>query len=704
MTTAIQPLRPAATDAPLQQLLMRFTGALNRRRAYAATHPMVVAAEDQFHESVSGVLAARSVLSIGVAKTELLIDGEPYVTRSSYARELATRLHRRGVGAITIQAGVPIEQLRETLGWLASESATDDAAANDRAPVLSGITITRVAYDQLGLGDAERAAGYAADHLWRSLAQIAHDESGADGTADGAPGHRTDDAPDASDPADVLARLRDSIRSGAVARRTATALQDLTAQGVAASPTGRAQIGEQLQRALVSLGDEAFVPIVLALGERTAQQRFVSQLVDVLPPAAIAPCVQRAGLAQERPVSSQGMQLLSKLASLVAQGQGAGADAALRSAAQAFVMAWTPEDSGASEPVAALDRIALHERTQTGLSRASAAHGTMQESSRLVQLALEIDLAGDDAEAAAEALVAAGVGSDLLRWTEDFGDSTSAVRLRRVATSEKAIRQLLLTEPVDRLQARALLEHLDESSAGALIDVLEGAEARGTRMIVRQRLSEFGAAITPILIARLDQAPWYLVRNILTLLHEIAVAQTGFAAGMESLARLLDHPQVQVRTEAFRLLMFDARGRDAAIRRALRDESERIVVLALQALTEPQDDRATLSQALVNQLMEMVDAGRQSDTVRARMVRALALTESERVRDWLIGLVVKKSRVLRRTTLAEPTLAAVAATQVLARVYSNDPVAIPIITLARKDGIDRRWQPREQGGGGEVAT
>ena len=237
-----------------------------------------------------------------------------------------------------------------------------------------------------------------------------------------------------------------------------------------------------------------------------------------------------------------------------------------------------------------------------------------------------------------------------------------------------------------------------------MIDVLEGAEARGTRMIVRQRLSEFGAAITPILIARLDQAPWYLVRNILTLLHEIAVVQTGFAAGMESLARLLDHPQVQVRTEAFRLLMFDARGRDAAIRRALRDESERIVVLALQALTEPQDDRATLSQALVNQLMEMVDAGRQSDTVRARMVRALALTESERVRDWLIGLVVKKSRVLRRTTLAEPTLAAVAATQVLARVYSNDPVAIPIIALARKDGIDRRWQPREQGGGGEVAT
>ncbi len=114
MTVAIPRVRTTAPDPPLQQLLMRFTGALNRRRAYAATHPMVVAAEDQLHESLCGQLTQRPVLTIGVAETELLIDGEQYVTRSSYARELASRLHRRGGGAITIQAGVPMPQLRET--------------------------------------------------------------------------------------------------------------------------------------------------------------------------------------------------------------------------------------------------------------------------------------------------------------------------------------------------------------------------------------------------------------------------------------------------------------------------------------------------------------------------------------------------------------------------------------------------------------
>ena len=180
MTVAIPRVRTTAPDPPLQQLLMRFTGALNRRRTYAATHPMVVAAEDQLHESLRGLLTQRPVLTIGVAKTELLIDGEPYVTRSSYARELASRLHRRGVGAITIQAGVPMPQLRETLAWLAREAPSDGDAAADLPPALSGIRVTPVAYDQLALGDAERTAEHAAGHLWRALAQIAGTNDDAD--------------------------------------------------------------------------------------------------------------------------------------------------------------------------------------------------------------------------------------------------------------------------------------------------------------------------------------------------------------------------------------------------------------------------------------------------------------------------------------------------------------------------------------------
>ena len=699
MTVAIPPVRTTAPDPPLQQLLMRFTGALNRRRAYAATHPMVVAAEEQLHESLGGLLALRPVLTIGVAKTELLIDGEPYVTRSSYARELATRLHRRGVGAITIQVGVPLPQLRESLAWLAREPAADGDNEVEQPPSLSSITVTPVAYDQLALGDAERTAEHSAGHLWRSLAQIAGSANMADAASDSADADDADDAPER-----VLAKLRDAVAAPDIAQRTALALLDLTSQAVTAPAGGRLLLGEHLLRAIDALGPAALTQIIRAMGESAAQTRFLIQAADVLPTSALANWLQIAAAASEQTVSQQMLDMLAKLASLAADSADEHTGSVVRSAAQTIVQCWTPDEPTLSEPVAALDRIAMHERTQSGSARPSAAHSTMLESSRLVQMALEIDVAGTDAEAAAETLVSIGVGSDLLRWTDETTTTDTVVRLRRVATTDKAIRQLLLNEPVDRLQARALLEHLDPSAADSLLDVLEKAEARGTRMIVRQRLSEFGAEIAPLLLVRLDNAPWYLVRNILTLLHEIAVAQTGSTAGMESLARLLDHPQVQVRTEAFRLLMLDARAREPAIRRALRDENERIVVLALQALSEPQEARAPISPVLVNQLMEMVDSAKQSDAVRARMVRALALTNGDRVRDWLIGLVVKKSRVLRRTTLVEPTLTAVAATQVLVRVYSGDPVAADVISLARKEGIDRRWQPRDQPGSNEFAS
>lgn len=694
MSVAIAPVQSTTPDPTLQQLLMRFTGALNRRRAYAATHPMVVAAEQQLYESVVLLHESRPVLTIGVMKTDLLIDGELYVTRSAYARELAMRLHRRGVGAITLQVGVPQQQLRELLGWLATEVASDSDAADDRAPVLSAISVTSVAYDQLRLGDVECAAAASGEQLWRALAQIAGAASTERGTADGDT-TTSHGGSGETDRDSALAILREAVSEPEIARRTAMAFMDLAAQGASAAPAGRTHIGQQLSDALDALGAEAFAPVIRALGEQSVRQRFVSQTVDVLPMASVATWLAVAAQAQDQPLSHDMLRLMSKLSHHAQSDASAGAEGVFRGAAQQLVKSWAPEDPNAEEHVALLDRIALHEHSRPDAASRVATHFSVIESSRLVQMALEIDVDGDDALAAAEALVAVGSGANMMEWIDRSGDTRTARRLVQIATSDAAIRQLLLTEPVDRLQARALLDRLDATAADTLIDVLEAAEARGTRMIVRQRLADFGAEIMPLLIARLDRAPWYLVRNILTVLHEIAEANGDTTAGLTSMATLLDHAQVQVRTEAFRLLLLNTRARDAAIRRALRDDNERMVVLALQALTDSPDGEIELSAPLITELMSMVDAGKQNDTVRARMVRTIAQTRSDTVRDWLIGHVVKRSRILRRVTLNEPTQTAVAALQVLQKEYGKDPAVEPLIELARKHGYDRRWLPRE---------
>ena len=138
--------------------------------------------------------------------------------------------------------------------------------------------------------------------------------------------------------------------------------------------------------------------------------------------------------------------------------------------------------------------------------------------------------------------------------------------------------------------------------------------------------------------------------------------------------------------------------------RSLRDDSERVVVVALQDLSDAAAERGDLPAALVTQIMAMVDDGTHSDPVRARAIRALAATRSDTVRDWLINIVSRKTAIFRRLTLAEPTLTSVSALHVLTRVYADDPAAAKVMEVARAVGQDPRWQVRDTGSSAERTT
>lgn len=748
---------PATATSPLmQQLLMRLASTLSRRRSYAATHPMVLSAEEQLFETLATVLREQPVLTIGNARTDLLIDGQPYAARGSFGRELATRLHRRGVGAISFNASLPLDQLRAALGWLATERESDLAKA-ETPPVLSGVIITPLAWDQLTLGESARVADASADQLWRALAQIAGNlefrpvttpgarstgfrfpgtprpaaaEGGGDpafrvrmaspdvagsatattsivapagmigfgDSASPASGATTGLVADTEERTEIVERLQAAMLSPGVALQTAMAVMDTVSQAALATQEIKHRIGEQLNAALVTLGESSFGPIIKSLGDRALQQRFVSQMVDVLPVAAVADWLRVAAQTQEQQISHQMLRLMSKLSSYATERESLSAELVFRGAAQELVKAWELADPNPEEHVALLDRIALHERALVMapvIDAAESAYRREIESARLVQMALEIDVLGADGEAAAEALVDAGAGAELRRWARSSGQTDTARQIRSIATSSRAVRKLLLTEPVDRLQARALLDDLDATSAETLLDVLELAEARGTRMIVRQRLAEFGSVILPALMARLDTAPWYLVRNILTLLQDLVAQEGSGTAAQDSLTRLLDHAQVQVRTETLRLLLLDPTARDMALRHALHDASEQVVMLVLQTLSDTNKGNPHLSDALVLEIIALVNDGRHNDTVRARAVRVVGSVVDPVVRDWLVSLAVRRSTILRRRLLAQPTHTAVAAVAALQTTWSRDGVVQTVLDLVRKKGRDTRWNVRD---------
>lgn len=688
----------------IQQFLIRFTGTLNRRRAYAATHPMVRAAEEQLLEAANAALAGRSTLSIGVARTELLIDGEPWKGKSAVASELATRLHKRGVGAITLEEGVSLSDLRNALTWLATDPDSTTAAA----PQDGGVHITHMAYDHLVLDDAIREAENAVASLWHALAELAGMRA-----TDAAPvvtddelftdldqlAHATRNHVAGLDTDAIVSALRNVLHKPVVARRTAVAVMELTNHVSTTSDAGRALIAGQLDSLLDRLGRESITPIMKSLADTAQQQRFTTQVVDALPLTTAAQWLNTTAEASEHPMSQQMLRLMTKLSTLADDRDDLPSEAAFRDATHELVSGWTLEDPNPAAHAELLDRIASFERTSSGRSgRTAAATHSIVESGRLVQMALELDTTGDDSVAAAEALVAAGAGRRLMEWINHAGQTTSAAMLYSVATSERAVRQLLLAEPVDRLDARALLELLDASSAGVLLDVLSESTTRGTRLIVRQRLTEFGDVIVPELLRRLDDAPWYVIRNILSILHELAAENSAASASSEGMLRLLDHPQVQVRVEAMRLLLLmDPITRDDALRRALSDVNDRVVTVAIEALGESAQLNGTLPEHLVARLTSMVDAGQRADSLRARAVRALAPLRTDAMRDWLVGVATRRTRILRRLKLNEPTLTAISALQVLMRVYRDDPAAAPIRAVARRDATDPRWAERENG-------
>jgi len=693
-------------DVAIQQLLLRLADTLSRRRAHSPGHPLVVVAEEQLLDAAVAALRDRSTIRIGIARRALLIDGKPWNSPNAADRELAGRLHRRGVGAIAFESGINLIDLRAALAWLVAEPG----GSSDTTPTHGDVLIMRTKSNPMILDDPVRDAQAAISSLWRVLsavtgmqdertgpdpfAQLASEYAGLPMIMDESPAGAT-----GFDTGAILDQLRVSLHDSSVARRTAMALLELTTHGVTTTDDGRALIADQLLSLLGALGRASLAPIVESLPDSGAQQTLVMQTLDLLPVTEALTWLETAAQAQAHSLSQPMVGLMSKLSATAVATHDAANDGMFRDAARELVQGWTLADPDPARHVELLDRIAGFERVwpSDGARRTGASTAHI-ESSRLVQMSLETDAVGEDTIAAVEALLAAGVVQSLMGWIAAAGDSTAARELRAIATSDTTVRQLLLTEPVDRLEARAMLDALDISDADTLIEILGEAGSKGTRLLVRQRLSEFGDAITPLLLARLGEGPWYLTRNLLSLLRDTETQRRGEGGAAESIAALLSHPQVQVRLEALRVLVgMGGERRAAALGRALRDDNERVVVMALQDLGDATAEHGELPSPMITQIMALVDTGAQSDPVRARAIRALASTRSNVVRDWLIGIVSRKTAILRQLTLAEPTLPAVSALHVLTKLYANDPAAAKVLQLAQGVRHDARWQVRDSG-------
>ncbi len=707
---------PQQGEAALVIFLTRLHVALNRRRTYGSTHPMVVKTEEESIVALDSVLLTRTTFTLGVAKHDLLVNGQPLVSAANIGRELGSRLHRRGVGALTFHSGVDLERLQQLLSWLAIETSreADSDAPAIEPPTIAGIIIGRLAYDALMLGEADRAADASVSALWQALAQIATDGTGRQygfGTSRSADAiAKTGDDQQAFDVllkeeehvTDIAQSLAALVSQPEFARRTAVALMNLASQGAQAPPELRAKIGERLHAVISRLGDSSFAPIIRGLGQRAEQKEFMLQVVDVLPVLAVSNWLQVAARASEQELSHHLLRLMTKLSQHAVNKRDGLTDTTFRNAAKELVDGWVLSDPNPEEHVRLLDRIALvHEGTVTSLGqRPNESDSGLTEAARVVQMALEIDVVGDDTVAAVTAVVDAGGLPLLLQWLAKAGDTVTAHMLRAQVMAPDAVRRVLQGNPVDEPAARALLETLDISMADTLLQALAASESRDARELILERLRNFGEPLRATLMERLDGASWFFARNLLGLLRDLIVGQQG-NSDVGSMLRFLDHENPMVRVEAVRMLLALDAVRDAAIRRGLQDEDERVATAVLDFvdhyLHAPHDGRRhVLSLGATGHLVRFVDAAQHNVGLRVIAIRAAAMSGAPSVRDWLLGRVITRSTFLRRPVLARPSLLNATALNALQRHFAEDPAVAQAMRLGQAVKGDAQWRSPTQ--------
>ena len=150
----------ASLPRELTELLIELSIALQKFAIYPGGHPMLDKTLARLDRRLLPLFETREALTLGVAHTQLVIEGIATDEGNAVLRDLAQRLHRHHLGAVKIIRGVHSDELREMLAVISVELTKDATPIGLRAasllPDWTHIHIYPLAYEHLELlGDEE---------------------------------------------------------------------------------------------------------------------------------------------------------------------------------------------------------------------------------------------------------------------------------------------------------------------------------------------------------------------------------------------------------------------------------------------------------------------------------------------------------------------------------------------------------------------
>lgn len=669
--------------------LVQLSAVLNKSRAYPPGHPMLTASLDILATQLFGLLKGRPAFLIGVSRHTLVVDGAETEPGHAVLRDLADRIHRHQLATIELRPGVGEDELGDLLVALAQETWRQRKPLGLEPPeVLSErwphIGVEPIPLHQLELGDADTPGGTTgrrAEELWQGLVHAAMlftlTEEGAGEDGPRSAGGRAGGGAGGSGGAPVSgADAARAIRARKGDASYSQAIVDWLLQlGDHLGEAGRESPAHQRVSDLFAELDHETLQQLMTLGATIEKRRaIVFKGAQALPVKAVLDLLQAAAKTSDRNISHSLLKILAKLASHLESGRGPivpGAEEVLRDSVRQLVGNW--DNQAEAAPHRQLLDLLARPVGATGVQTGKASPGAV----RLAQLGLELQVDTPAITVAFRNLAAAGELTLLMGLrAEALARGLDTSRLEEVFYDPTFVREWLLDEGTDADALVVLLEGMGDEAAIPLLEALEVSDSASRRRFILQRLERFGARLGPLLVARLPDKPWYVQRNLLSLLATLADLPVGFNAG-----EYAGHENPRVRREAYKLLFADPPQRSKAIVAAASDTDQGIVLLALGAASEH------CPPELVPRLVVLLDGPYRAPEVRSAAIRLLGVRPSTTASAWLLAQVATHKGWLwfKREALRGKSADMLIALSVLARAYRTQAGVASVLRLAAED-------------------
>jgi hypothetical protein len=639
---------------------------------YPGDHPSLEPAAHAVAHRAASLLTDRATLSLGVARCQLVIEGVATDPKHPVLRELADRLHRHHLGAVTFTRGVTVDEVRDVLRTLALEAdRTGQPIGLGPVEALrrwAHVRLHPLTYERLELVDdgapPDAQAGGArarAAQLWVGLARAAM------------AGESSDEPPPSTEPS-VIAKAIDAgspQKAGAYDQAIVGYLLQIAEELKAAGGSEAVALRRRMSRLVRSMKPDTLRRLVEMGGDFAQRRRFVADAADGMSLDAVLEIVQAAADTSKQTISHALVRMLSKFAAHAEAGSGEArpqADAALRQQVRQLLEGWSLADPNPGGYGAALQRMAR----AAPLFAAPAETAYPTEPDRLAAMGLELDVAAPPVLEAVDRMIAAGGALRLIEALDEMAiGSAAADRVwERLATVE-FVQRLATGEPVDFKTLDRVVPRLGPAAAEPLLDALATAESRGVRRGLLGLLARLGVPIGPVVMHRLADERWYVVRNLLALLEEIGEPPAGFSP-----APFVMHSDARVRWQALKLQLKLPGERHAALAAALRDGDGRVRRLALAVAQQGCPD------ALVPLVARWATDRAVAGDDRALAIRALGAARARAARDVLLQLTSGGRTLLGRERLASKSPELLASLAALAAGWASDPAVQAVLERA----------------------